>query len=166
MGSSDPHTPAGSPVRSSRVLTLRVNGDDTEVLVPDPWTLLEVLRYRLRLTGTKQGCDKGDCGACTVLLDGQPTLACCTLAATCEGREVTTIEGVPPRVPRAFDVAGALQCGFCTPGMIMRVVDLIGQHDTLDRQTVRAELEGNLCRCTGYHNIVDAVLEAHAAVHG
>lgn len=157
MGSSDPHTPAGCPVRSSRVLTLRVNGDDTEVLVPDPWTLLEVLRYRLRLTGTKQGCDKGDCGACTVLLDGQPTLACCTLAATCEGREVTTIEGVPPRVPRAFDVAGALQCGFCQPGMICSAVALLDETPQPTDAQIREALSGNLCRCTGYTKIFEAV---------
>ena len=112
------------------LLKLRVNGDLHEVGAPDHWTLLEVLRYKLGLTGTKQGCDKGDCGACTVLLDGQPVLACLTLAALAEGREVTTIEGLMPAhlraggagadpVQDAFDRCGALQCGFCQPGMML-----------------------------------------------
>ena len=104
--------------------TLRINGEDRELVVPHHWTLLEVLRYEAELTGSKQGCDKGDCGACTVLVDGAPVLACCTLAMQAVDREVTTVEGLmsgnrPSAIQRAFDVSGALQCGFCQPGMIM-----------------------------------------------
>ncbi len=142
---------------ASRVLRLSVNGEEVEVLAPDPWTLLEVLRYKLRLTGTKQGCDKGDCGACTVLMDGQPVLSCCTLAAMSEGRAITTIEGVPPRVPRAFDVCGALQCGFCQPGMICSAQALLDRDPDPDDASIRQALSGNLCRCTGYTKIFEAV---------
>src|SRR5689334_11794928 len=103
---------------------LTINGEPHPVAAPDHHTLLEVLRYSLGLTGSKQGCDKGDCGACTVLVDGEPVLACCTLARACEGRSITTIEGLadadgPTALQRAFDACGALQCGFCQPGMIL-----------------------------------------------
>ena len=112
------------------LLPLRVNGETHELAVHQHWSLLEALRYELGLTGSKQGCDKGDCGACTVLRDGEPVLACCTLAATCEGSEITTIEGVadkdgPHPIQRAFDVCGALQCGFCQPGMILSAKALL-----------------------------------------
>ena len=109
---------------ATRVHRLNVNGEEHEVLAPAHWTLLEVLRYKLRLTGTKQGCDKGDCGACTVLADGDPILSCCTLAAMSEGREIRTIEDMEMTVPRAFDVCGALQCGFCQPGMILSLIHI------------------------------------------
>src|SRR5687767_11174608 len=106
-----------------QVYTLSVNGEDHEIAAPGHHTLLEVLRYQLGLTGSKQGCDKGDCGACTVIVDGEPILACCQLAATCTGKAIRTIEGLadaqgPSPVQRAFDACGALQCGFCQPGMI------------------------------------------------
>jgi len=151
-----------------RVLSLRVNGDAVGVGAPDHWTLLEVLRYRLGLTGSKQGCDKGDCGACTVLLDGRPVLACLTLAALCEGREVTTIEGLmplharaggegPDPVQSAFDRCGALQCGFCQPGMILSARALLARNACPTRGEIREALSGNLCRCTGYTQIFEAV---------
>src|SRR5690606_25127957 len=105
------------------VYRLRINGEEHELAAHAHWSLLEVLRYELGLTGSKQGCDKGDCGACTVLVDGEPVLSCCTLAVTQQGREITTIEGLadehgPSPVQRSFDACGALQCGFCQPGMI------------------------------------------------
>ncbi len=138
-------------------LRLRVNGEDHDVLAPPTWSLLEVLRYKLRLTGSKQGCDKGDCGACTVLMDGEPVLACCTLAPMAQGSEITTVEGLPPRVPRAFDIAGALQCGFCQPGMICSAQALLDKTPCPTDAEIRTALSGNLCRCTGYTKIFDAV---------
>jgi len=151
-----------------RVLTLDVNGDRTEVAAPEHWTLLEVLRYRLGLTGSKQGCDKGDCGACTVLVEGKPVLACLTLAALCPGKAITTIEGLlpahiaaggtgPDPVQAAFDRCGALQCGFCQPGMMLSARALLNENPTPTRDEIRTALAGNLCRCTGYTQIVQAV---------
>ncbi|MDP6931963.1 MAG: molybdopterin-dependent oxidoreductase [Myxococcota bacterium] len=142
---------------ANAVLHLRVNGEEQEVLAPHTWSLLEVLRYKLGLTGSKQGCDKGDCGACTVLADGEPVLACCTLAAMAQHREITTIEGLPLRVPRAFDVAGALQCGFCQPGMICSAHALLEKTPSPSDTEIREALGGNLCRCTGYTKIFEAV---------
>ncbi len=157
-----------------RTLRLEVNGDEVVTSAPDHWTLLEVLRYGLGLTGSKQGCDKGDCGACTVLLDGEPVLACLTLAASAEGRRVLTIEGLMPQWTResgapgphpvqdAFDRCGALQCGFCQPGMMLSAKALLDRvaEPTLDE--IRAALAGNLCRCTGYTQIFQAVQLAAA----
>jgi aerobic-type carbon monoxide dehydrogenase small subunit (CoxS/CutS family) len=151
-----------------RVLRLLVNGDAVEVAAPSHWTLLEVLRYRLGLTGSKQGCDKGDCGACTVLLDGKPVLSCITLAGAVEGRDVTTIEGLMPAhvraggtgadpVQDAFDRCGALQCGFCQPGMMLSARALLNRNSCPTRAEIRDALAGNLCRCTGYTQIVEAV---------
>ena len=147
-------------------LQLTVNGDTHDTLAPPHWTLLEVLRYKLKLTGTKQGCDKGDCGACTVLVDGAPVLSCCTLAATAEGKAITTIEGVPPRVPRAFDIAGALQCGFCQPGMICSAEALLRATPAPSDAEIRTALGGNLCRCTGYTKIFEAVKLASRDLDG
>jgi len=151
-----------------RALRLRVNGDEVEVAAPDHWTLLEVLRYRLGLVGSKQGCDKGDCGACTVLLDGKPALSCITLAGTAEGRAITTIEGLmplhiaaggsgPDPVQSAFDRCGALQCGFCQPGMMLSARALLDRNPCPTRGEIREALAGNLCRCTGYTQIFEAV---------
>jgi aerobic-type carbon monoxide dehydrogenase small subunit (CoxS/CutS family) len=151
-----------------RALSLRVNGDTIEVAAPDHWTLLEVLRYKLGLVGSKQGCDKGDCGACTVLADGKPILSCITLAAVCEGREITTIEGLmplhmkdggagPDPVQAAFDRCGALQCGFCQPGMMLSTRALLNRNACPTRAEIREALSGNLCRCTGYTQIFEAV---------
>jgi len=160
-----------------RMLHLRINGDAHDVGAPDHWTLLEVLRYRLGLTGSKQGCDKGDCGACTVLVDGRPVLSCLQLAALSEGREVTTIEGLMPAhraaggdgadpVQDAFDRCGALQCGFCQPGMMLSARALLNRNATPDRDEIRRALAGNLCRCTGYTQIVQAVELAIAEAVG
>jgi aerobic-type carbon monoxide dehydrogenase small subunit (CoxS/CutS family) len=151
-----------------RVLHLSVNGDRTDVAAPDHWTLLEVLRYRLGLFGSKQGCDKGDCGACTVLADGKPILACITLAGNAQGKEITTIEGLmplhiraggtgPDPVQAAFDKCGALQCGFCQPGMMLSARALLDRNPCPTRPEIREALSGNLCRCTGYTQIFEAV---------
>ncbi len=151
-----------------RGLELHVNGDRVKLACPDHWTLLEVLRYELGLTGSKQGCDKGDCGACTVLVDGQPVLACLTLAADAQARAVTTIEGLAPAhlagggtgvdpVQDAFDRCGALQCGFCQPGMILSARALLNENPSPTPGEVREALAGNLCRCTGYTQIFQAV---------
>lgn len=149
----------------TQLVTLQVNGVGHRVALPAQATLLEALRYHLDLTGAKQGCDKGDCGACTVLLDGEPVLACCTLAVLCEGREVTTIEGLagpdgPTPLQRAFDAEGALQCGFCQPGMILSATALLARDPAPDDASIRQALSGNLCRCTGYTKIVEAVRKA------
>ncbi|MEM7310138.1 MAG: (2Fe-2S)-binding protein [Planctomycetota bacterium] len=151
-----------------RVLHLQINGDAVEVAAPEHWTLLEVLRYTLGLTGSKQGCDKGDCGACTVLVDGRPMLSCLMLGALAEGREITTIEGLMPAwrqaggegadpVQEAFDRCGALQCGFCQPGMLLSARALLNEKPCPSRAEIRDALAGNLCRCTGYTQIVQAV---------
>jgi len=152
-------------------LRLEINGDSVEVGAPEHWTLCEVLRYRLGLTGTKQGCDKGDCGACTVLLDGRPVLSCIHLAALAEGHEVTTIEGLRPLhqaaggegcdpVQDAFDRCGALQCGFCQSGMMLSAKALLDQVPVPTEDEARAALSGNLCRCTGYTQIFQAIERA------
>ena len=144
------------------VCRLRVNGDARESLVSPSTTLLEAIRYGLALTGSKQGCDKGDCGACTVLLDGEPVLACITLALACEDREVRTVEGLAERgrphpLQDAFDVTGGAQCGFCTPGMLMSATALLERNPSPSRDEIAHALSGNLCRCTGYTKILDAV---------
>lgn len=144
------------------IVPLRINGESVEVAVPDHWTLLEAVRYGLGLTGSKQGCDKGDCGACTMLVDGKPVLGCLTLARSAVGKEVRTIEGLadaagPDPVQRAFDVCGALQCGFCQPGMILSARALLDQSPNPTDAQIREALSGNLCRCTGYTKIFEAV---------
>jgi aerobic-type carbon monoxide dehydrogenase small subunit (CoxS/CutS family) len=151
-----------------RVLSLEVNDDRLRVAAPDHWTLLEVLRYELGLTGSKQGCDKGDCGACTVLVDGKPQLSCLTLAAQAEGHAITTIEGLMPAhlaegnngpdpVQDAFDRCGALQCGFCQPGMMLSARALLNRNASPTRREIQGALAGNLCRCTGYTQILQAI---------
>ena len=144
-----------------------LNGEPVVIAVPSHWTLLELLRYQLGLYGTKQGCDKGDCGTCTVRLDGEPVLSCLTLAREVDGHAVETVEGLgvggePHPLQAAFARLGAAQCGFCTPGMLMSsaaYIDQLALQD--DPQVTRAgiaeALGGNLCRCTGYTKILDAV---------
>jgi aerobic-type carbon monoxide dehydrogenase small subunit (CoxS/CutS family) len=146
-------------------MRLRINGHDHELDAPAHLTLLEVLRERLGLTGTKLVCGRGECGACTVLLDGEPVYACLTLAAACDTRDIATIEGVAPEggvhpLQQAFIDHDALQCGFCTPGQIMAALALLGDRgDPAEAEVVRW-MSGNLCRCGAYPNIVSAVLAA------
>lgn len=145
-----------------RIVRLRVNGDLRTVGVPPHWTLLETLRYGLGLTGSKQGCDKGDCGACTVLVDGEAVLSCLTPVWEAEDREVTTVEGLAdgPRLhplQDEFDRKGAAQCGFCTPGILCSAAGLLARNPRPSRQEIREALAGNLCRCTGYTKIYEAV---------
>jgi carbon-monoxide dehydrogenase small subunit len=152
-----------------RLTSLRVNGRDQEIAVSPRLTLLQVLRDELGLTGTKQGCGEGECGTCTVLLDGVPVNACLVLALEAAGRAVTTIEGVAdgPRLhplQRAFVQAGAIQCGFCTPGMILTAKALLDRNPSPTGAEIREALAGNLCRCTGYQKIVEAVQAAAATM--
>ncbi len=145
-------------------IELSVNRDLYGREVTPDATLLDVLREELGLTGTKWGCKTGDCGACTVLVDGEPVTSCIQLARQVQGREITTIEGLDRDglndVQAAFVSNGAAQCGFCTPGMILAVEALLRFDPSPDEATVREALAGNLCRCTGYNKIVDAALEA------
>jgi carbon-monoxide dehydrogenase small subunit len=151
-------------------VSLVVNGRKVERTVEDRTLLVQFLREDLGLTGTHVGCDTSQCGACVVHVDGIAVKSCTMLAAQASGSEVLTIEGLANGaelhpVQAAFREHHGLQCGFCTPGMIMAATDMIRRHpEGLDEKTVRAELEGNLCRCTGYHNIVKAILAASAAM--
>ena len=150
-------------------LSVTVNGDAVTASV-DPRTLLvEFIREHLNLTGTHVGCDTGQCGACTVHLDGRAVKSCMLLAVQANGAKVTTIEGVAANgelhpMQAAFRECHGLQCGFCTPGMVMSALDLVKRHPDADERAVREGLEGNLCRCTGYQNIVKAVLQGAAAM--
>jgi len=149
-------------------IELTVNGDLYRREVAPHATLLDVLRDDLGLTGTKWGCKTGDCGACTVLVDGEPVTSCIQLARQVEGRELTTIEGLDAEsglsdVQEAFVRTGAAQCGFCTPGMVLSIEALLRVSPSPDEAEIREALAGNLCRCTGYNKIVDAALEAAAA---
>ena len=143
-----------------------VNGVEYEELIESNMTLLELLRDRLGFTGTKQGCSgSGNCGACTVLIDGKPMLSCLTIAATVRERNITTIEGLAKGgeihpLQKAFIEHGAVQCGYCTPGMILAAKALLDENSKPTRKEVQEALAGNLCRCTGYVKIVDAVMAA------
>ncbi len=147
---------------AKRVITLTVNGRRREDAIADSLLLLDYLREDLALTGTKRGCDGGECGACTVLVDGEPRLACITLAARCAGRQVETIEsladaGRMSRLQAAFHEKLGTQCGFCTPGMIMAAEALLRRNPAPNETEIREALSGNLCRCTGYVKIIEAV---------
>jgi aerobic-type carbon monoxide dehydrogenase small subunit (CoxS/CutS family) len=144
------------------VLRLRINGEDAEVLVPVHKTLLEVLREDLHLTGTKHGCELGECGTCTVLVDGEPILSCLILPIEVQGQEILTIEGMATTgklhpLQTAFTELGAAQCGYCTPGILLTAMALLHRQPNPDRQQIKAALAGNLCRCTGYIKILEAV---------
>jgi 4-hydroxybenzoyl-CoA reductase subunit gamma len=147
---------------SKRLLRITVNGRRFEEAVADHALLIDFLREDLGLTGTKRGCDGGECGACTVLIDGEPRLACITLAVRCDGQEVETIEalavdGRMSRLQQAFHEKLGTQCGFCTPGMIMAAEALLRRNPAPDEAQIREALSGNLCRCTGYVKIIEAV---------
>jgi aerobic-type carbon monoxide dehydrogenase small subunit (CoxS/CutS family) len=146
-------------------LTCAVNGEPADLLCDSYKTLLEVLREDLQLTGTKHGCELGECGACAVLVDGQPVLSCLALAVESSGREVTTVEGLATGgklhpLQEAFADLGSAQCGYCTPGILMTAKALLDEEPHASRQRIREALSGNLCRCTGYLQIVEAVEEA------
>jgi carbon-monoxide dehydrogenase small subunit len=151
-----------------RSLELNINGETCSAIAPDHRTLLEVLREDLGLTGTKHGCDLGECGACTVLIDGSPVLSCLVLAPQAAGRLVTTIEGLadgihPHPLQVEFAERGAAQCGYCTPGMLMASRALLDRVPEPTRDDIKQALAGNLCRCTGYAKILDAVQAAALA---
>jgi carbon-monoxide dehydrogenase small subunit len=157
-------------VRVSNSLSFTVNDKAVSAEI-DPRTLLvEFIRNHLRLTGTHVGCDTGQCGACTVLIDGVAVKSCTILALQANGSVIDTIEGLAAAdgklhpMQEAFKDCHGLQCGFCTPGMVMSALDLVARHPGADEAKIRAELEGNMCRCTGYHNIVKAVKQGAAAM--
>ncbi len=150
-----------------RMIHMRINGQDREIEVHPNELLVDVLRERLRLTGTKIGCEAGDCGACTVLIDGTPTLSCLTLAIECEGKEIMTIEGVGDAVKgelhplqKAFVEHYGVQCGFCTPAMILTAKALLDKNPTPNENEIREAINGVICRCTGYVQIVESILSA------
>ena len=148
-----------------KLLKLVVNGEPYEVAAEPSSTLVEVLREELGLTGTKVGCGEGDCGACTVLLEGRAVNSCLMLAVQAEGRAITTIEGLSQEgrlhpIQQAFVDHGAIQCGFCSPGMILSAKALLDENPSPTEEEVRAGIAGNLCRCTGYQKIVEAILDA------
>ena len=151
-------------------LSLQVNGETREVLVEPQKTLLEVLREDLDLTGTKHGCELGECGACAVLVDGVPIISCLVLGRTCQGKEISTIEGManPEQHPlqQAFAELGAAQCGYCTPGFLLTAEALLEENPDPARQDIKNALAGNLCRCTGYIKIYEAVELAAARLRG
>jgi carbon-monoxide dehydrogenase small subunit len=152
-------------------LTLIINGETRLVAFPTHHTLLEVLREECALTGTKHGCELGECGACAVLVDGRPVLSCLVLAAEMEGRRIETIEGLQhgnelSPLQAAFADLGAAQCGYCIPAILMTAEALLSERPNPSREEIREALAGNLCRCTGYHKIVDAVLWAAAIKRG
>jgi len=146
-------------------MTLQVNGEEFEVSFAPYKTLLEVLREDLGLTGTKHGCELGECGACAVLIDGEPLLSCLTLAIECEGRAIETIEGLAQGtelhpLQEAFADLGGAQCGYCTPGAVMTAKALLDKEPSPSRERIKEAMSGNLCRCTGYQQIVESVERA------
>jgi aerobic-type carbon monoxide dehydrogenase small subunit (CoxS/CutS family) len=152
-------------------IVLNVNGESYELPVRAHWTLLDVLRDRLALTGTKRGCDTGACGCCTVLIEGEPALSCMTLAIRCRNKRILTIEGLArngefhPLQEAAIEY-GAVQCGFCTPGWLLTAKVLLDINPTPTREEIRTAISGNLCRCTGYRKIEDAILAVAARNRG
>ena len=156
--------------RNARAV-LRVNGEDTEVLFAPYKTLLEVLREDLKLTGTKHGCELGECGACAVLVDGQPLLSCLVLAIECEGKAIETVEGLARGsqmhpLQAAFADLGGAQCGYCTPGILMTAKALLDSDPDPSREQIKEAIAGNLCRCTGYQQIYESIEEAARRMRG
>jgi aerobic-type carbon monoxide dehydrogenase small subunit (CoxS/CutS family) len=159
-----PETQIAHKVRS-QIIEIGVNGEWHELTVKPRNSLVEVLREKLALTGTKDGCEQGVCGACTVMLEGRPVLACITLAVECHGKEIRTVEGLArgeilSAIQQAFLDQGAVQCGFCTSGMLMSATALLEKNSKPSLAEIKKALEGNLCRCTGYNSIVAAVQQA------
>jgi len=168
--------PSGTAARAARNLSrvhvgLQINGERVEAAIAPHKTLLEVLREDLGLTGTKHGCELGECGTCTVLIDGRPQLSCLVLGIECEGRPIVTVEGLaegprPHPLQMAFAELGAAQCGYCTPGILMAARALLDTNPSPSRAQVQEALSGNLCRCTGYHKILEAIDWAAATLRG
>ena len=151
-----------------QAVSLNINGDAYELVIDSRRTLLEVLREELHFTGTKCGCERGECGACTVLVDGVPVTSCIMLALEAAGKEITTIEGLEKNgklhvLQEAFIEAGAIQCGYCTPAMILTAKALLDKNPSPSEQEIREAISGNLCRCTGYDKIVQAISMAAKA---
>ncbi len=145
-----------------KIIDIMINEKRYEVAVEPNMTLLDFIRYELGLTGTKKGCELGDCGSCTVIMDGKPVNSCLVLAVQADGKNITTIEGIETNdglhpIQKSFVEKGAIQCGFCSPGMILSSKALLDKNPNPDDQDIRKAISGNLCRCTGYHKIVEAV---------
>ena len=148
-----------------KVIQLNVNGEPKDVIIEDHYTLLRVLRNEIGLTGTKRGCDHGECGSCTVLVDGKAVLSCCQLAIEMQGRQIETIEnlsagGQMHPLQKSFVENGAIQCGFCTPGMIMTAKALLESNADPREEDIKKYIGGNYCRCTGYNQIIEAIKKA------
>ena len=146
-------------------ISFRINGNEVSIEAQPHWTLLRVIRDELGLTGTKEGCGEGECGSCTVIVDGKTVSSCLVLAMDVEGKEVTTIEGLAQGgklhpLQAAFVEKGAVQCGFCTPGMIMTAKELLDKRPSPSEEEIRFHMAGNLCRCTGYAKIIEAIQAA------
>ena len=145
-----------------KLIQLTVNGDVRDVIIEDHYTLLQVLRTEIGLTGTKRGCDHGECGSCTVLIDGKAVLSCCQLAIEMQGKNIETIENLTATgemhpLQKSFVENGAVQCGFCTPGMILTSKALLDKKPNANEEDIKRHIGGNFCRCTGYNQIIDAV---------
>ena len=158
-------------MRGSVQMQLKVNGEELAVAFAPYKTLLEVLREDLNLTGTKHGCELGECGTCTVLVDGQPQLSCLVLGLECAGKRIETVEGLAKGIElhplqAAFADHGGSQCGYCTPGMLMTAKALLDSNLNVTREQIKEAISGNLCRCTGYQQIVDAIESAAAEMRG
>lgn len=158
-------------MQETRIIRLTVNGDPIEFVAAPNMTLLDALREKALLTGTKKGCDLGACGACTVIMDGEAVLACLTLAVEAEGRDIQTIEGLSKggeltALQDSFVKLGALQCGFCTPGLVMGATALLNESPNPEPEEIKRKLAGNLCRCTGYIKVMDAIKTASGKAEG